>query len=424
MAPESPVRPVPSGGPVESAPARRARVSRGPRTRTQQFVGFLWRTPLMALPFTLFFGVLYARGLRDWGMMYLISLTFSYTIGFGVWAVQALDRGPRATVEPLSAAERRRALMFEILKYVGVGVAGAFVAAGILHFTLLPGFLGTARNVLVLSAYALLFSVLMVGLSFGFHFYQQALDKARAEEELNLARRIQRSFLITNFPAMPRLEVHAVNVSSKQVSGDFYDVVPAGESAFLLCIADVSGKGVPAALLGAMLQAALRTQAHLTKSVAEMARNINQLICNSSPNGQFATVFLARVEEDTLRITYTNAGHNAPVLFRRNGTQELLDRGGMVVGIMDSAEFEEGALLLEPGDRLLFYTDGISEAMDGHQEMFGEERLYSLVQSIPADLSTRELLERVLAGHANFLGGREPQDDMTLMALRTVGPSR
>lgn len=408
MATESPARPV----------------SRGSLTARHHFVGFLWRTPIMALPFALFFGVLYARSLQDWGRMYLISLTFSYTIGFGVWAVQALQRAPRAGAEAPSTSERRRALVFEIIKFIGVGLAGAFVAAGILHFTLIPGFLGTVRNVLVLSAYALLFSVLMVGLSFGFHFYQQALDKARAEEELNLARRIQRSFLITNFPAMPRLEVHAVNVSSKQVSGDFYDVVPAGESAFLLCIADVSGKGVPAALLGAMLQAALRTQAHLTKSVAEMARNINQLICNSSPNGQFATVFLARVEEDTLRFTYTNAGHNAPVLFRRNGSQELLERGGTVVGIMESAEFEEGALVLAPGDRVLFYTDGISEAMDDRQEMFGEDRLYSLVQSIPADLTTRELVERVLAGHAGFLRGREPQDDMTLMALRTVGPAR
>jgi sigma-B regulation protein RsbU (phosphoserine phosphatase) len=225
---------------------------------------------------------------------------------------------------------------------------------------------------------------------------------------------------------MPRLEVHAVNVSSKEVSGDFYDVVPAGERAFLLAIADVAGKGVPAALLSSMLQASLRTQAHTHASVATILENINSLVYRSTAVNQFATFFLARIEEDAMRVTFSNAGHNFPILFRRDGSRVTLERGGTVVGILEAARFEEEAVELRPGDRVVLYTDGVNEAENEAGELYGDERLTALVAALPRELSAREVTERILEGVRDHLAGLEAGDDMTVLVLRVLEqqPSR
>jgi sigma-B regulation protein RsbU (phosphoserine phosphatase) len=271
--------------------------------------------------------------------------------------------------------------------------------------------------------FSLIFAALFMGIVFARIYFVRALDRARADEELNLARRIQRSFLISQFPLMPRLEVHAINVSSRQVSGDFYDVVAAGENAFLIAIADVAGKGVPAALMSSMLQASLRTQAGNETSVAAILRNINSLVYRSTAVHQFATFFLARIEEDRMRLRYSNAGHNHPIVFRRDGERMPLERGGTVVGILESVEFEEDTVALQPGDRVLLYTDGISEAANARGEMFGEERLIETVSRMPSDLPARETVERILEAVRGFLDGTDAGDDMTLMVLRVLEPA-
>src|SRR5207247_1772672 len=147
----------------------------------------------------------------------------------------------------------------------------------------------------------------------------------------------------------------------------------------LLAIADVAGKGVPAALLSSMLQASLRTQAHDGHAVSDMLRKINALVYRSTTVEQFATFFLARIEERSRRLSYSNAGHNIPVVFSRGGGRRMLERGGTVVGILESTVFDEETIELAPGDRVVFYTDGISEAASANGDMFGEERLYSAV---------------------------------------------
>jgi sigma-B regulation protein RsbU (phosphoserine phosphatase) len=216
---------------------------------------------------------------------------------------------------------------------------------------------------------------------------------------------------------MPRIEVHAVNISSRQVSGDFYDVVAADDSV-LLAIADVSGKGVAAALMSSMLQASLRTQAGSQESVAGMLLNMNRLLCGGAPTGKFATFFLARVHEPTLRLTYSNAGHNHPLLRRRDGTIQELSEGGLLLGIREPIQLAEASVDLAPGDVLLLYTDGISEAADAKQELYGEERLTALFRILPPDLSASETADRVLAAVRTHLNGVEAGDDMTLVVLR------
>jgi serine phosphatase RsbU (regulator of sigma subunit) len=245
---------------------------------------------------------------------------------------------------------------------------------------------------------------------------------ARFEEELNLARQIQRSFLLSDFPDLPRFQVHASNIPSKEVGGDFYDLVPSGDGSFYLAIADVAGKGVPAALLSSMLQASLRTQASSTRSVPEILRNINSLVYRSTSIEQFATFFLARLDPRSLRMSFSNAGHNYPVVLRRTGERVFLDRGGIILGIVEGADFEEDHVSLRGGDRVVFYTDGISEAVNGRGEEFGEERLCEVVRSLPADRSAREITDRILEALRVFLGEEEPRDDMTLMVLRVLEP--
>src|SRR5207247_9527613 len=139
---------------------------------------------------------------------------------------------------------------------------------------------------------------------------------ARCEEEMNLARQIQRTSLLSVFPPIPRCEVHALYVPSRYGGGDFYDVVETGEGKFLVAIADVSGKGMPAALLSSMLQASLRTQSGGALAVGTILDNINSLLYRSTAVHQFATFFLASVDGESLRLTFSNAGHSWPLLLR------------------------------------------------------------------------------------------------------------
>ena len=246
---------------------------------------------------------------------------------------------------------------------------------------------------------------------------------ARFEEELNLARQIQRTSLLSEFPVVPRCELHALYIPSKAVGGDFYDVVPTGDGGYLLAIADVSGKGMPAALLSAMLQASLRTQASSVASLGAILRNINSLLYRSTATHQFATFFLARIDGEALRLRFSNAGHNWPVVMRPGGERVFLERGGTILGIMEHADYEEDQVALRPGDRLVFYTDGISEAMNADGELFGEQRLCEVMDAIPRDLPAREVAERMLAALREFLGEMEPQDDMTLLVVRVLEPA-
>ncbi len=241
---------------------------------------------------------------------------------------------------------------------------------------------------------------------------------ARFEEELNLARQIQRNSLLSEFPPMPGAEVHAVYIPSRQVGGDFYDVVPTGDGSFLVAIADVSGKGVPAALLSSMLQASLRTQADGTRPLAEILRTINALMYRSTATQQFATFFLARIDTTARTLTFSNAGHNYPIVIRKGGTRRTLERGGTILGIIEHVEFEEDQVILAPGDLVVLYTDGVSEAMNDEGEQFGEERLHACLGGLPTGLPAREVTDRLLAEVRTFLDGAEPQDDVTLLVLR------
>ena len=215
-----------------------------------------------------------------------------------------------------------------------------------------------------------------------------------------------------------------MNLPSRQVGGDYYDVVGAPDGSFLVAIADVAGKGVPAALLSSMLQAAIRTQARSVESPAAILRNVNALVYRSTAVHQFATFFLAHVSADGRRMTYCNAGHNWPVLLRRNGEREWLKCGGTILGIMEDVAMEEAAFDLHAGDVLVFYTDGISEATNVDGELYGEERLVEFVSGLPPALHPEAIAQAILREVERHLGRLEAQDDRTLVVLRVQEQSR
>jgi sigma-B regulation protein RsbU (phosphoserine phosphatase) len=171
-----------------------------------------------------------------------------------------------------------------------------------------------------------------------------------------------------------------------------------------------------------MLQASLRTQATAPAPIAGMLRTINALLYRSTSMHQFATFFLARIEGASLRLTFSNAGHNWPIVLKAAGGREYLEKGGTVLGILETIDFEEATLGLSPGDRVVFYTDGISEAFNQEGEQFGDERLCEVVERMPPDASAREISERVMDAVREFLGEVDAQDDMTLLVLRVLEP--
>ena len=374
----------------------------------------LWRQALIALPMAGFFAVIYGSGADAFVRALQMSLVFAYVIGFLLWILGyfVLPRLPEKPGESPTSAVLRISLTYAVTSILGAGIS-----AWILHVTIMPGFLGSGRGVATVAMYTLLFAVLFTGVILAFIFYRDAIQRAKAEQELDLARRIQRAFLISQFPSSPRIDVHAVNVSSRQVSGDFYDVVPTGDS-LLLAIADVSGKGVAAALMSSMLQASLRTQAGTVDSVAGMLLSMNRLLCGGAPTGKFATFFLARVDESTLELRYSNAGHNYPLLRRADGSVRELDQGGLLLGIQEDIHLTESSLQLSPGDCIVLYTDGITEAANGRNELFGEAKLAAFLSALPVTLSASEIADRALAEVRAHLDGVEPGDDMTLVVVR------
>ena len=385
-----------------------------PESPWRSVLHLLWLPPVGAVAFALFFGTLNGATRASYVSSYVTAVFFGYPIGFCMWALEHFVF-PRLDMSD-GGGHPRLVLRFSL--YAVASLVGVFTGVLAMRLTVAPHLFGSVAQLATIGMFTLLFTALFVGIAMASIYYRKALARAGTERELQLARRIQRSFLISEFPRRPRVEVHAENLSSKEVSGDFYDVVPAGD-AVVFVIADVSGKGVPAALLSSMLQGLVRVQAGPTASPAAAMRQLNTLACQRESTGQFATLFLAWIHEPTLTLRYTNAGHNPPVLMR-GSERRLLDKGGVVLGLSPETTYDEDAVTLAPGDRLVLYTDGVTEAANTRGEMLGEEGLYACLDRLPADLEARAIVDRVLQGVREFLGTNDAGDDITVMALRVL----
>jgi sigma-B regulation protein RsbU (phosphoserine phosphatase) len=248
--------------------------------------------------------------------------------------------------------------------------------------------------------------------------YEENLQKVVLEEELGLARRIQQRFLPSRFPTGLPVEVHGVNLPSKQVGGDYFDFFGLGDGGYAIAIADVSGKGVPAALLASMLQASLRTLMRGGASPGRVVEQMNGLLCESTTPEQFVTLFLGHLDLETMRLTYVNAGHNYPIVVRQ-GVSEMLLPSELILGIDEQARYPECSVSLGAGDTLLLYTDGVTEARRSDGEEFGEERLAQLLCA-PSGACAAGVVQEIRDTVLQFTEPGEPQDDMTLLVLRVM----
>jgi len=245
---------------------------------------------------------------------------------------------------------------------------------------------------------------------------QQKRNELRIErEEFEEARAIGQALLPHSIPEVAGIEIASTTQAFRLLSGDYFDVLHLGENKLGICIADVIGKGVPAALLMSNVQASVRALAEEPIAPVELARRLNRSVCSNTTPGKFVTFCYCEVDMQARNARYSNAGHCAPVLLRANGEVVRLEAGGAVLGVFPEWPYEQGEVALASGDRLLLFTDGITEAANAQDEEFGEERLIELASAL-RDRGAHELKNRILQAIAGFTGGRA-RDDATLVVV-------
>ncbi len=241
-----------------------------------------------------------------------------------------------------------------------------------------------------------------------------AAQLEQQEEELRRAREIQQALLPRQIPQLQGFEVAAAWLPARTVSGDYFDVFPLGDNKLCICIADVVGKGVSAALLMAHAQAAVRALASESDSPATLCARVNRLLCENLAAGKFVTFFCGILESETRTFRYCNAGHPHPILIT-HGEMNILDHGGAVLGVFPSWAYEDGAIRMDSEDRLLLFTDGITEAEGANEQEFGEASIAAFAQS-NLHKSAREITNGLLEKVSAFCGGRF-RDDATLVVV-------
>jgi sigma-B regulation protein RsbU (phosphoserine phosphatase) len=248
----------------------------------------------------------------------------------------------------------------------------------------------------------------------------EVANRERAQRELEIAREVQERLFPQDYPPFPGIEYAGACRPALGVGGDYYDFIRFSDTEIGIAIGDVSGKGIPAALLMATLRAYLRGQTIRRDSdLGAMMANLNRLVYESSAPNRYATFFYAQYETTTRVLQYVNAGHNPPMIFRRSGEVVRLDIGGPVIGLIEGCVYEQGQVTLEPGDLLVAFTDGVSEAMNVAHEEWGEEGLAETTQPCRA-LPCPDLIARIMRAADGFVAEAPQHDDMTLVVVRQL----
>ena len=236
--------------------------------------------------------------------------------------------------------------------------------------------------------------------------------------EIDIARGVQPRLFPQKLPEIAGVDCAGVCRPAQGVGGDYYDFLSLSGGRLGLALGDVAGKGIPAALLMASLQASLRGQRLSGPAdLAQLMTNLNFLIHEASPDNRYATFFYGELDPATRRLDYVNAGHNAPMLFRAAGGVERLRATGPVVGLVEAGRFEQRHVVLEPGDVLVVFSDGISEAMNVNEEEWGEEQL-AAASSAACPCTPQELIDTLFVAADAFAGGAKQHDDMTVVVVR------
>lgn len=252
--------------------------------------------------------------------------------------------------------------------------------------------------------------------------FKETLEAQAIEKELQVAKEIQTALLPKKLPSIPGIELAARNIPTKQVGGDYYDIMMLDEEHLFVGIADVTGKGTPAALLMANLQASIK--AYMTTfhsqnfDLAKVVGKINNIIYENTPADKFITFFGAIINLKTRTMVSVNAGHNPPYLLKKSGSLQTLKKGGVILGVISTlTPYETEFTTLESGDILLLFTDGVTEAMNYEKQEFGEERLIELLKT-HADKPASVIIEKIIEETNRFQAEGEQHDDITLVCVK------
>ena len=258
-------------------------------------------------------------------------------------------------------------------------------------------------------------------------YAKQMMESSRLETELTMASSIQADMLPSIYPAFPErpeFDIYASMDPAKEVGGDFYDFFLVDDDHLCLVMADVSGKGVPAALFMMASKIIIASHAKLGKTPAEILTDTNAAICSNNREEMFVTVWLGILELSTGKLTAANAGHEYPVLRKANGQFELVkDKHGFVIGGMEGMRYKQYELQMDPGSKLFLYTDGVPEATDAHGELFGTDRMLDAL-NIDASVEPKNILKQVRSSVDGFVKEAEQFDDLTMLCVEYRGASK
>ncbi len=253
-----------------------------------------------------------------------------------------------------------------------------------------------------------------------FEMYKEILEKKQAERDLNIAHEIQMSLLPKRFPSSNKFDMYGFSIPAKGVGGDYFDYITFSPTKIGIMIADVSGKGVPAALIMVMIRSITRAIASLSKDANEIMAQINNSLSGDIVEDRYATAFYCALDSERRILNYCNAGHGPLLLYRGKSNEfEMLDTEGMPVGIMPGVSYGHDFVILDKGDIGVLYTDGITEAMNEKHDLYGIERLQNAIYKAK-DLSAKEIAEYVLKDVSNFVGTAPQHDDETMIIFKIL----
>jgi sigma-B regulation protein RsbU (phosphoserine phosphatase) len=246
----------------------------------------------------------------------------------------------------------------------------------------------------------------------------EATERAMAKE-MQQAALIQQRLLPAVAPSVEGMDIAAKAVAARHVGGDYYDFIRFDDGRVAMMVADVAGKGMPAAVLMSGLQARVHVLFEDGDNLADKVARLNRSTCGNCPDNRFITFFLCVADPKTNKLVYANAGHNPPVVVRAKGGFDLLSGGGVILGIMPKATYDQAETTFEPGDILVLFSDGVTEAPDPQDQEFGEERLANLVATL-RDRPAREIVEEIHKAVHTFTQGAPPADDITVLIARRL----
>ncbi len=249
------------------------------------------------------------------------------------------------------------------------------------------------------------------------HLEEQALQ--HIQEEMRVAKNIQENLLPKALPVSEAYQFAGKSLPAKEVGGDYYDFISLKDGRIAFCLGDISGKGIPAALLMANLQASLRGQAFIGSECKDSVSFANNILYHNTDSTRFATLFYAILNKDDHRLHYCNAGHNSPYIFSPDKKQKRLSEGGIIVGMVPDYNYEESAIELNNEDVFVLYSDGVTEAMNFSDEEYGEERLENAVKK-NLDLSADDMVREIFKDVENFTKGAPQSDDITMVIIKRI----